>query len=90
MPFNHQIKIRQIFICVHVRMAILYHTARFKSANNIVWGKTAKFNDRQYFQLSVTVSLLDRIIYYNYMYQYTAHHSYLKLWSYLKTLMKLT
>ena len=49
MPFN-----RQIFICVHVRMAISYHTARFKSTNgvkNIVWGKTAKFNDHQYFRL---------------------------------------
>ena len=35
-------------------MAIPYHTAKFKSANsakNIIWGKTAKFNDRQYFWL---------------------------------------
>ena len=35
-------------------MAILYHTAKFKSANsvqNVVRGKTAKFNDRQYVTL---------------------------------------
>ena len=54
MPFNCQNKIRQIFCRVHVRMVIPYHTAKFESANsvkNVVWGKTAKFNDRQYFRL---------------------------------------
>ena len=37
-----------------VHMAIPYHTVKFKSAGsvkNVVWGKTAKFNDRQYFRL---------------------------------------
>ena len=56
MPFNCQIKIRQFFFSVrmYIIMAIPYHTAKFKSANsvkNVVWGKTAKFNDRQYFRL---------------------------------------
>ena len=48
------IKIRQISFRVHVRMAIPYQTAKFKSNNsvkNVVWAQTAKFNDRQYFQL---------------------------------------
>ena len=31
MPLNRQIKIRQIFLCMHVRMVIPYHTAKFKS-----------------------------------------------------------
>ena len=42
------------FFRVHVRMAILYHTAKFNSNNgvkNVVLGQTAKFNDRQYFRL---------------------------------------
>ena len=54
MPTNRQIKIRQFFFRVHVRMAILYHTAKFNSNNgvkNVVLGQTAKFNDRQYFRL---------------------------------------
>ena len=54
MPLNCQIKIRQIFFCMRVRMAIPYHTAKFESKNsvkNIVWGQTAKFNDHQYFRL---------------------------------------
>ena len=54
MPFNRQIKIRLFFSRVHVHMAIPYHTTKFKSANsvkNVVWGKTAKFNDHQYFRL---------------------------------------
>ena len=32
----------------------VYHTTKLKSANsvkNVVWGKAAKFDDRQYFQL---------------------------------------
>ena len=33
MPLNHQIKIRQNFYHTHVHMAILYHTAKFKSSN---------------------------------------------------------
>ena len=48
------IKICQTFLRVHVRMAIPYHTAKFKSTNgvkNIDWGQTAKFNDCQYFRL---------------------------------------
>ena len=39
---------------VRVHIAIPYHTATFKSVNsvkNVVWGKTTKFNDRQYFRL---------------------------------------
>ena len=41
-------KIRQNLFCgMHVRMAIPYHTM----VKNIVWGKTAKFYDRQYFWL---------------------------------------
>ena len=39
---------------IYIRMAILYRTAKFKSANILVtaiWGSTAKFNSRQYFQL---------------------------------------
>ena len=35
-------------------MVILYQTAKFKSANIfavVIWGPTAKFNSRQYFQL---------------------------------------
>ena len=54
MPLNRQIKIRQNFFRMHVRMAIPYHTAKFKSTNcvkNVVLGQTAKFNDRQYFRL---------------------------------------
>ena len=39
-------------------MAIPYQSAKFKSANILIiaiWGSTAKFNSRQYFQLySVT------------------------------------
>ena len=37
-----------------IRMAILYRTAKFKSANILaiaILGSTAKFNSRQYFQL---------------------------------------
>ena len=51
MPFNCQIKIHLFFFRVHVHMAIPYHTTKFKSTNsvkNVVWGKTAKFNDHQY------------------------------------------
>ena len=54
MSLNRQIKICQNFVRVHVNITISYHTAKFKSANsvkNVVWGKTAKFNDRQYFRL---------------------------------------
>ena len=32
----------------------VYHTTKFKSANSVkyvVWGKAAKFDDHQYFQL---------------------------------------
>ena len=48
------------FFRVHVHMAIPYHTAKFKSTNsvkNVIWGKTAKFNDRQYFRLYGTCKL---------------------------------
>ena len=44
----------QFFFRVHVCIAILYHTVKFKSTNsvkNVSWGKTAKFNDRLYFRL---------------------------------------
>ena len=54
MFLNRQIKIRQISFRLYVRMAIPYQTAKFKSNNsvkNVVWAQTAKFNDRQYFQL---------------------------------------
>ena len=42
-------------------MAILYRTAKFKSANTFemaIWDPTAKFNSRQYFRLygSLTVN----------------------------------
>ena len=53
-PYNHQIKIRQIFFCAYVRMAIPYRTAKLKSANIFVmsvWDQTAKFNSCQYFRL---------------------------------------
>ena len=45
---------RQIFFHMHIRMAIPYHNAKFKSANsvkNVVWDQTAKLNDHQYFWL---------------------------------------
>ena len=44
---------RQTFYCMHVLMAIPYHTTKFKSVNtvkHIIWGQTAKFNDCQYFR----------------------------------------
>ena len=47
-------------------MAILYHTAKLKSANsvkNVVWGKTAKLNDRQYFRLySIHKSIYRKLV----------------------------
>ena len=51
---NRQIKIRQNFLLAYIHMAILYRTAKFKSANTFkmaIWDPTAKFNSRQYFQL---------------------------------------
>ena len=45
---HHRIIICQNVYCVHIRIAILYHAAKFKSANTVVWGQIAKFNDRQY------------------------------------------
>ena len=54
MPLNRQIKIRQISFRMYVYMAIPYQTTKFKSNNSVendVWAQTAKFNDRQYFQL---------------------------------------
>ena len=46
MPFNRQIKIHKIFsACMYVWQ---YHTI---PPNNVIWGKTTKFNDRQYFRL---------------------------------------
>ena len=39
-------------------MAILYRTAKFKSANifaMVIWGPTTKFNSCQYFQLYSTL-----------------------------------
>ena len=52
--YKHQIKIHQNFLLAYIRMAILYQTAKFKSANILpiaILGSTAKFNSRQYFQL---------------------------------------
>ena len=52
--YNRQIKIRQNFLLAHIRMAIPYRTAKFKSANILsiaILGSTAKFNARQYFRL---------------------------------------
>ena len=49
-----KLKSANFFLRVHVRMVIPYHTAKFKSTNdvkNVVLGQTAKFNDRQYFRL---------------------------------------
>ena len=46
-PHNRQIKIRQNFFGMYVRMAIAYHTAKLKSANIFVmsvWDQTTKFN----------------------------------------------
>ena len=40
-------QIRHNFYRVHICMAILYHSAKFKSANTVVWGQIY----RQYFQL---------------------------------------
>ena len=39
---------------MHVRVAMVYHITKFKSANNAqntIWGKIAKFNDCQYIWL---------------------------------------
>ena len=52
--YNRQIKIRQNFLLIYIRMAIPYRTAKFKSANILsiaILGSTAKFNARQYFRL---------------------------------------
>ena len=54
--YNRQIKICQNFLLAYICMAILYRTAKFKSANILViaiWGSTAKFiiNSHQYFRL---------------------------------------
>ena len=52
--YNRQIKIRQNFLLAYICMAILYQTAKFKSANILaiaIMGSTAKFNFRQYFRL---------------------------------------
>ena len=49
-----KLKIRQNFLLAYIRMAILYRTAKFKSANILliaIWGSTAKFNARPYFRL---------------------------------------
>ena len=51
---NGQIKIRQNFLLAYIHMAILYRTAKFKSANMFemaIWDPTAKFNSCQYFLL---------------------------------------
>ena len=51
---NRQIKIRQNFLLVYIRMVILYRTAKLKFANIFVhagWGQSAKFNSRQIFRL---------------------------------------
>ena len=51
---NRQIKIHQNFLLAYIRMAILYRTAKLKSANTFamaIWDPTAKFNSRQYFRL---------------------------------------
>ena len=48
------IKIHQNFLLAYIRMAILYRTAKFKSANILpiaILGSTAKFNSGQYFRL---------------------------------------
>ena len=50
--YNCQIKIRQNFQLAYIHMAILYRTAKFKSANILaiaILGSTVKFNSRQYF-----------------------------------------
>ena len=55
-----KLKSAKILLRVHVRMAIPYHTAKFKSTNgvkNVIFGQIAKFNDRQYFQLYGTLLL---------------------------------
>ena len=42
------------FLLAYIHMAILYRTAKFKSANILavaILGSTTKFNSRQYFQL---------------------------------------
>ena len=52
--YNCQIGIHQNFLLAYMRMAILYRTAKFKSANIFaiaILGSTAKFNSRQYFRL---------------------------------------
>ncbi|MCG8624799.1 MAG: hypothetical protein MJE68_22730 [Proteobacteria bacterium] len=48
--YKRQIKIRQNFLFAYIRMAILYLTAKFKSANILaiaIWSSTAKFNSHQ-------------------------------------------
>ena len=45
-------------------MAILYRTAKFKSANTFamaIWDPTAKFNFRQYFRLYSTAYITTRV-----------------------------
>ena len=54
--YNRQIKICQNFLLayIHVRMAIPYRTAKFKSASILpiaILGSTVKFNSHQYFRL---------------------------------------
>ena len=52
--YNRQIRIRQNFQLAYIRMAILYRTAKSKSANILaiaILGSTAKFNSCQYFRL---------------------------------------
>ena len=51
-----KLKSAKNFLLAYIRMAILYRTAKFKSANILaiaILGSTAKFNSRQYFQLHV-------------------------------------
>ena len=51
---NYQIKIYQNFLLTYIHTAILYRTAKLKSANIFamaIWDPTAKFFSHQYFRL---------------------------------------
>ena len=49
--YNRQIKIRQNFLLTYIRMAILYRTAKFRSANILAIAILPNFIFCQYFRL---------------------------------------
>ena len=61
MTLNRQIKIRQNFYHVHVCMAILYHTTKFKSANTVFGAKPPNLMTANIFGYGVYSVILNQV-----------------------------